>query len=134
MSTRIAEEKIGGMATYKYPERLRSPIDPDEWMQKWMTSKFVLLGWEVVKRGVVAAFKNGRSRHLVRRVYSDHEGMKRPQIQVACGIGRYPLWNWQSPDPAKKVPAVLLSEEQSLYFPICKRCEALIKKMVKHGR
>lgn len=131
MSTRVAEERIGGMACYKYPERWKLPIDPEEWIQKWMSSKFVLLGWEVVKKGVVVAFKAGRSRHLVKRVYADHDGDKRPQIQPMCSMNRYPLWNWQSNDLAKRIPAVLLSDEQSIYFPICKRCEMLLKKMVK---
>lgn len=132
MSTRVAEEAIGGMVQYKYPDGGKFSMSPDEWIAKWMKAKFVLLGWETVKKGVVAVFKSGRCRHLVRRTYSDHDGGRRPHVQAMCSTIRHPIWNWSTrSDPAKRIPAVVLSDEQAVYFPLCKRCEAMIKKAAR---
>lgn len=127
MSSRVAEEKIGSMKNYKYPAG-----KGDEWVQRWLLRRNVLLGWEPVKKGIVSNFKGGRVRHIIsatRNVSSKKKG--RPVIEVFCKVDMYPIFNWNASSKVSSVPAVLLSAEQFKYFRLCKNCEAQLKRMLE---
>jgi hypothetical protein len=126
MPTRVAEEKLGSVTGYKYPGIERPAIDSWEWLESWLSKKYVLLGWDAVKEGLVHSFKGGRVKHIVKRVVPvDVDAGERPRVETACSMHDYPIFNWKNEEPLDKVPAVLLSGEQQKYFRLCKRCAAL---------
>ncbi len=130
MSTRVAEEKMGGIRMYRYPER--EPRDPEEWLKVMFSNRSVLLGWESVKEGIVKGFKKGKVMHLVTGIKaSDALDERRPIVEVACKLNTYPVWNWRAEDSVTRVPVILLSPEQAPYFKLCQRCENRIKKMLR---
>ena len=118
MPSRIAEEKIGNIVIFKYMPTLEGS-EKFEWLEKWITKKFVLLGWESVKEGLVKSFKSGKVKHLVSDVV-DVNG--RPEVELECGMEMHPVFNWSSEAKVKKTPVVLLTIDQQSYFRVCKNC------------
>jgi hypothetical protein len=130
MSGRAAEEAIGGMKMYRYPNLSKGRMDSEEWLGLWMRGKYVLLGWESVKRGVIKSFQEGRVRHMIDSAHGLKGEQDRPLAGVLCRTAMYPVWNWQAGSGVKRTPLVLLNSEQAPYFALCKRCEAAMKDMV----
>jgi len=132
MPTRIAEERLGSVMMYRYPDPMRINVDPQEWLRKWLAKKYVLLGWEAVKEGIVKSFKDGRVRHIVSRVSRvNTDADERPKVELACSLDLYPVFNWECEDPVKSVPVVVLSIDQTSYFRVCQRCLLRESKCLK---
>jgi len=123
MPTRVAEQRLGSIVAYKYPDFLKLGVNPMDWLDKWMKGKSVLFGWEPVNEGIVKSFKDGRVRHLVSRVSPvDPSKNQRPKIEICCSLNSYPVFNWVSQVGVSSVPVVLLGLDQTSYFRVCKRC------------
>ena len=134
MSNDVAQQKIGAMRSYRYPRPDEISRGLDEWALRWFAERFVLLGWEPVKNGLIKSFKGGRVRHMISMVkpYSIGEG-KRPVIEPLCSMETYPVWNWAADGTARKKPAVVLHPSQAYYFRFCKKCEARLGEILRAG-
>jgi len=121
MPLRVAEEKLGPMTMFKSPDEARLGCNVEEWVENWISTKSVLLGWEAVKEGLAKSFKGGRVRHLVSKV-EFYGG--RPVVETACGVELHPVFNWESDEPVKDVPVIILGMDQTSYFRVCKHCLA----------
>jgi len=123
MPKRVAEQRLGNVIVYKYPDFSKIDGEPMDWLDTWLSKKSVLLGWEPVKEGIVKSFKSGRVRHLVSRVaLVNPDNNQRPRVEVCCSLNLYPVFNWQSDVTISSVPVVLLGMDQTSYFRVCKRC------------
>ena len=135
MPTRVAEEKLKHLRMFSYPmgqgEFVRTKQQSEQWLKNWMLDKFVLLGWECVRQGIVKSFKNGRVKHIVADV-SNVNGEKgtRPRVTLLCSDSSHPIFNWQSKSKLATgvSPVSILSLDQSDYFRTCERCEGVLKK------
>lgn len=133
MSARTAEGLLGAMRTYGYPELETRGITREEWIGTWATGKFVLVGWQAVKRGVVNSFREGRARHIVGHVSVGSGGIVRPRVEILCKTEMYPIWNWREGGKVKRTPVVLLAPGQEPYFALCKKCEAIMRSRFGNG-
>lgn len=125
MPKRIAEEKIGNIVMYKYPDFDLIDCTPREWISKWLSRKFVLLGWDSVKEGIVNSFKLGRVKHSISNVSLSHSGtIDRPSVEISCGLDMHPVFNWACSMSVKRLPVVVLGIDQESYFRVCKKCLA----------
>jgi hypothetical protein len=124
MPTRIAEDKIGGLAKYRYPVR-RGKIPSYDWLSEWLTGKSVLFGWTPINDGLVAAFKRGYVRHFISRVGIVDIGKdERPRVELCCGCELHPIFNWSVGKrmTSSVYPVSLLGLDQVRYFRVCRRC------------
>ena len=132
MSNDVAQVKIGAMRSYRYPMPDEIARSLDDWALRWFAERFVLIGWEPVKEGLIKSFKNGRVRHMVSSVKPHTiENGKRPIVEPLCSIETYPVWNWKADGTARKTPAVVLHPSQASYFRFCKKCEARLGKILR---
>jgi len=58
----------------------------------------------------------------------------RPVIKVLCSSDELELFNWSTDDCITKVPAVLLSAKQVLYFRPCQKCLMAAIKLDKENK
>ena len=121
MPTRIAEEKIGGIIRFKYPDNITDVVS---WFNGWCIGKSVLIGWTPLNQGLVKGLKGSLVRHVVSDIVSCERGTS-PEIEIACKYDSYFISNWKGSDNLKKgfVPAILLDESQSKYFRLCSNCD-----------
>jgi len=122
MSSRVAEERLGSIVMYRIPEAVEGRA---EWLERWLTKKFVLFGWEPVKEGLVKSMKSGRVKHLIAQVSTEDIGRGvRPKVELGCGFDLVPVFNWDScKEAVKSTPVTVLSIDQSSYFRMCKKCQ-----------
>lgn len=130
---RIAEEKLGAITIYgrSHPEWDRVGGKKLGFVGAWLEKKSVLFGWETVREGLVHSFKGGRVRHILSAVDVDgYKDGRRPRVELCCGYGFVPVWNWNCESVSDLVvdepPAVLLSIDQEKYFRLCKNCEKIL--------
>ena len=133
MPNRVAEEKLGKPVIFGYP--VLNDCSVEEWARDWLVGKFVLLGWEATRNGIIHGFRNDRAKHVISdvRITIVKDAIKRPFVKLNCSRSMYPIFNWRSPDIAKRTPVVLLSIEQEQYFRLCQKCDSHGRKSLSHS-
>jgi hypothetical protein len=122
-----AEDIIGNFKMFKHPSKKKIK-NPDKWLEVWLKSRFVLLGWDCVKRGLVDSFKSSKVRHVVAWA---RPNSSRPTIGTLCHVEAQPVYNWRSKTRITRAPAIVLAPEQEDYFRLCKNCEKKMRDMVR---
>jgi len=130
MPPEVAEQKLGGMVLYQFRSELLCD-NPQEWLEKWIQGRSVLVGWEAVKNGVVKSFRGGRVRHIVARARRTSRSKgERPKVELCCSVDVHSVFNWKAKQKSVKNPVIVLSNEQARYFRPCKKCQARLMKML----